>query len=63
MRYGIGEDAKGNKIKVHTLDEIAKKLGTSKDKVRQQEQKILRKLKKQPFEEMKKIKEFIKPEN
>lgn len=63
MRYGIGEDSKGNKIKVHTLDEIAKKLGTSKDKVRQQEQKILRKLKKQPFEEMKKIKEFIKPEN
>lgn len=59
MRYGIGEDTKGNKIKVHTLDEIAKKLGTSKDKVRQQEQKILRKLKKQPLSEMKKIKEFI----
>lgn len=61
MRYGIGFDKKGNKIRVHTLDEIAKELGTSKEKIRQWETKILRKLK-QP-QKMKKLKEFYKNEN
>ena len=61
MRYGIGEDENGNKIRVHTLDEIAQELGTNKEKVRQWEQKILRKLK-QP-QKMKKLKEFYKNEN
>ena len=61
MRYGIGFDKKGNKIRVHTLDEIAKELGTSKEKIRQWETKILRKLK-QP-QKIKKLKEFYKNEN
>lgn len=61
MRYGIGEDSKGKKIKVHTLDEIAKDLGINKEKVRQLEGKIIRKLK-QP-QKIKKLKEFYKNEN
>ncbi len=61
MRYGIGEDKKGNKIRVHSLDEIAKVLGTNKEKIRQWEAKIIRKLK-QP-QKMKKLKEFYKNEN
>lgn len=61
MRYGIGEDSKGRKIKVHTLDEIAKDLGINKEKVRQLEGKIIRKLK-QP-QKIKKLKEYYKNEN
>lgn len=61
MRYGIGEDSKGRKIKVHTLDEIAKDLGINKEKVRQLEGKIIIKLK-QP-QKIKKLKEFYKNEN
>ena len=61
MRYGLGVDENGNKIKVHSLDEIAVEFGTNKEKIRQWEQKILRKLK-QP-QKMKKLKEFYKNEN
>lgn len=56
MRYGIGEDSEGNKIRVYSLDEIAKFYKTTKEKIRQEETKIIRKLK-HP-KRMKKIKEF-----
>lgn len=61
MRYGFGTDENGKKIRVYTLDEIAKEFHTNKEKIRQWEQKILRKLK-QP-QKMKKLKEFHKHEN
>ncbi|MBD5422886.1 MAG: RNA polymerase sigma factor [Mycoplasma sp.] len=61
MRFGFGVDKKGNNIKVHSLDEIAKIQGTNKEKIRQLEGKILRKLK-QP-QKIKKLKEFYKYEN
>ena len=61
MRFGFGEDEKGEKIRVHSLEEIARDRGTSKEKIRQLEGKILRKLK-QP-QKIKKLKEFYKYEN
>lgn len=61
MRYGLGVDKNGNNIRVHSLEEIAIEFGTNKEKIRQWEQKILRKLK-QP-QKMKKLKEFYKNEN
>lgn len=60
LRYGIGVDKKGNNIRVHSLDEIAKEMGTNKEKIRQWEGKILRKLR-QP-QKMKKLREYHKYE-
>ncbi|MGL5357835.1 MAG: RNA polymerase sigma factor [Metamycoplasmataceae bacterium] len=45
LRYGLGFDKNGNRMKVHSLDEIGKLKNMSKDKVRQWETKIIRKLK------------------
>ncbi|WP_412031367.1 RNA polymerase sigma factor [Metamycoplasma buccale] len=56
-RYGIGQDANGNKYRPHTLDELAKEMGITKEKVRQLETKIIRKLK-HP-QKRKKLKEFF----
>lgn len=61
MRFGFGTDEKGEMIRVHSLEEIARDRGTSKEKIRQLEGKILRKLK-QP-QKIKKLKEFYKYEN
>ncbi|MGY5139599.1 RNA polymerase sigma factor [Mycoplasmopsis gallinarum] len=46
-RYGVGEDPDNNneKYKIHSLDELAKERGVSKERIRQIENKILRKLK------------------
>ena len=60
-RYGIGIDANGEKIKSHTLDEIALQLGYTREKVRQIETKVLRKLK-HP-QRRKKLKDFYQNEN
>ena len=60
-RYGVGVDANGEKIKAHTLDEIALDLGCTREKVRQIETKVLRKLK-HP-QRRKKLKEFYQNEN
>lgn len=60
-RYGIGLDSNGDKIKTHTLDEIAQQLGYTREKVRQIETKVLRKLK-HP-QRRKKLKDFYQNEN
>ena len=56
MRYGIGLNDQQKKIRVHSLDEIAKTFKTTKEKIRQEESKIIRKLK-HP-KKMKRLKEF-----
>lgn len=56
MRYGIGHTDQKTKIRVHSLDEIAKTFNTTKEKIRQEESKIIRKLK-HP-KRMKKLKDF-----
>lgn len=61
MRFGFGKDENGEMIRAHSLEEIARDRGTSKEKIRQLEGKILRKLK-QP-QKIKKLKEFYKYEN
>ncbi|VEU70235.1 RNA polymerase sigma factor [Mycoplasmopsis glycophila] len=48
-RFGIGVDPEGNRYRIHTLEELAKERGgVSKERVRQIENKILRKLKNNP---------------
>ena len=44
-RFGVGSDEKGNKYRPHTLEELAKEYGRTKEKIRQWETKIIRKLK------------------
>ncbi|RMA78643.1 RNA polymerase primary sigma factor [Metamycoplasma subdolum] len=44
-RFGVGTDENGNPYHEHKLEELAEELGISKEKVRQMETKILRKLK------------------
>lgn len=56
MRYGLGTDENGQKIRVHSLDEIARTFNTTKERIRQEESKIIRKLK-HP-KRMKKLKDF-----
>ncbi|MGL4343342.1 MAG: RNA polymerase sigma factor [Metamycoplasmataceae bacterium] len=58
MRYGVGFDKNGERIKVHSLDQIAQIKGLSKEKIRQWETKIIRKLK-HPSRK-KRLKEFKK---
>ncbi|MGL5617706.1 MAG: RNA polymerase sigma factor [Metamycoplasmataceae bacterium] len=60
-RYGIGVNENGEKIKSHTLDEIASELGYTREKIRQIETKVLRKLK-HP-QRRKKLKDFYQNEN
>ena len=56
MRYGLGTDENDQKIRVHSLDEIARTFNTTKERIRQEESKIIRKLK-HP-KRMKKLKDF-----
>ncbi|WGI37045.1 RNA polymerase sigma factor [Mesomycoplasma lagogenitalium] len=44
-RYGVGEDENGNKYRIHSLDELADERGVTKERIRQIESKILKKLK------------------
>ncbi|QJG67074.1 RNA polymerase sigma factor [Mycoplasma phocoenae] len=60
-RYGVGTDKNGIPYRIHTLDELAREKGISKERVRQIETKILRKLK-HP-QKRKKLKDFYTSEN
>lgn len=44
-RYGMGEDEFGNKYRIHSLEELAEEKNVTKERVRQIETKIIRKLK------------------
>ncbi|TPR54043.1 RNA polymerase sigma factor [Metamycoplasma neophronis] len=59
-RFGIN-DLNGNQFHPHSLDELANEMGISKEKVRQLETKVLRKLK-HP-QKRKKLKEFYNNES
>lgn len=45
QRYGIGHDEFGNKFRVHSLDELAEEKNVTKERIRQIEAKIIRKMK------------------
>ncbi|WP_029513432.1 RNA polymerase sigma factor [Mycoplasmopsis primatum] len=47
-RYGVGVDENGEKYKVFSLEELANERNVSKERIRQIENKILRKLKSSP---------------
>nr|WP_318027646.1 sigma factor-like helix-turn-helix DNA-binding protein [Mycoplasmopsis bovis] len=47
-RYGVGFDNNGEKYKVFSLEELALERNVSKERIRQIENKILRKLKSSP---------------
>ncbi|MBN4089474.1 RNA polymerase sigma factor [Mycoplasma enhydrae] len=59
-RYGVA-DPNGEQYRPHSLDELSKELGISKEKVRQLESKVLRKLK-HP-QKRKRLKEFYMNES
>ena len=56
-RFGFGKDKNGNPYRPHTLDKLAIEYGKTKEKIRQMETKIIRKLK-HP-QKRKKLKEFF----
>lgn len=56
-RFGFGKDKNGNPYRLHTLDELVIEYGKTKEKIRQMETKIIRKLK-HP-QKRKKLKEFF----
>ncbi|WP_322910865.1 RNA polymerase sigma factor [Mycoplasmopsis felis] len=58
-RYGIGSDADGQRYRVHSLDELAVERKVSKERIRQIENKILRKLKNSP-KYGKNLKDFLR---
>ncbi|QJB71580.1 RNA polymerase sigma factor [Mycoplasma sp. 1654_15] len=43
-RYGFGTDPNGNQYRIHSFDELAKERGVTKERIRQIESKILKKL-------------------
>ncbi len=57
MRYGIGFDEKGERMKTHTLDEIGEKFDVTRERIRQIESKVLRRLR-HP-QKRRKLKDFI----
>ena len=57
LRYGIGVDKNGKKNRVHTLEELGEMFDVTKERIRQIEAKVIRKLR-QP-QKHKKLKEFF----
>ncbi|TCG10844.1 RNA polymerase sigma factor [Mycoplasma todarodis] len=57
MRYGIGEDENGERMRAHTLDEIGEKFDVTRERIRQIESKVLRRLR-HP-QKRRKLKDFI----
>ncbi|UUD35695.1 RNA polymerase sigma factor [Mycoplasmopsis caviae] len=58
-RYGVGIDENGNKYPIHSLEKLAEERGVSKERIRQIENKILRKLK-SSTRKGRHLKDFIK---
>ncbi|VEU76865.1 RNA polymerase sigma factor [Mycoplasmopsis columbina] len=60
-RYGVGENPEdnNNKYRLHTLDELAQERGVSKERIRQIENKILKKIKNNP-KSSRLLKDFLK---
>ncbi|VEU76010.1 RNA polymerase sigma factor [Mycoplasmopsis columboralis] len=59
-RYGVGKNEKGERYRIHSLEELAKERGNvSKERIRQIENKILRKLKSNS-KHGKNLKDFLK---
>ena len=61
LRYGIGSDQNGEKIKSHSLEELGEMYDVTKERIRQIEAKVIRKLR-QP-QKQKKLKEFYENMN
>jgi len=61
LRYGIGFEENGKRRKVHSLDELGEKFDVSKERIRQIEAKVIRRLR-QP-QKNKKLKEFFENNN
>ena len=57
MKYGVGLDSKGNKIKSHTPEELGEKFDVSKERIRQIEAKVIRILRKP--QNQKSLKEYF----
>ncbi|CAM9140807.1 RNA polymerase sigma factor [Mycoplasma marinum] len=57
MRYGIGENENGERMRAHTLDEIGEKFDVTRERIRQIESKVLRRLR-HP-QKRRKLKDFI----
>lgn len=58
-RYGVGTDKEGNKYRIYSLDELAAERDVSKERIRQIENKILRKVKSNP-DRGRYLKDFLK---
>lgn len=61
LRYGIGTDEKGERVKAHSLEELGEMYDVTKERIRQIEAKVIRKLR-QP-QKQKKLKEFYENMN
>ncbi len=57
FRYGIGVDKNGDKVRSHTLEELGEKYEVTKERIRQIEAKVIRRLR-QP-QKQKKLKDFF----
>lgn len=58
MRYGVGRDLEGNRYRSHSLEELGIHFDVSKERIRQIESKVIRRLR-QP-QNHKKLKEYFK---